>query len=67
MNKVVNKTVNLDCSQYLDYELVEAFISQAKREAWSDNEIASVINMAVEHFEDDFLTVIKLHCEQKEY
>ncbi|MEM6719209.1 MAG: hypothetical protein AAF611_07855 [Bacteroidota bacterium] len=66
MKRIVNKTVNLDCSEYKNYELLGAFIQQAHRESWSEEEIDMVVKAAIEDKGNYFTTIISLHCKHIE-
>jgi hypothetical protein len=66
MKQIINKTVNLDCSKYKNYELLGAFIQQAHRESWSEAEIDAVVKAAIENNGDDFTTIISIHCNTQE-
>jgi len=60
---MVDKTVDLDCSKYKNYELLGAFIQQAHRESWSQEEMDTVVKAAIEDNGDYFTTIISLHCK----
>lgn len=62
MKKTIEKRVSLDCTQYRNYELLDAFVKQAWAESWTEEEIKTVVNQALED-KENFTEVFAMYSE----
>ena len=68
MKKVIQKTVNLDLvgKNGNAYVILGLFISTAKKEGWTRDEIDAVVEQAKSKDYDHLLATILNHCEVQE-
>ena len=68
MKKIINKTVNLDLSNYdvNSFVILGLFVHQAKKEGWTEQEIEIVTKEAKSKDYEHLCQTIKNHCEVKQ-
>ena len=68
MNRIINKTVNLDLvgTDGNAFAIMAVFQRQARREGWTPDEIKAVLKEAKSGDYNHLLATISNHCEYKD-